>query len=89
VFQMPRWFQTGQPLCQVKEQKEIAAALVGDVIRLAEDVAEHQQNNWKAFLRGDDMDGGYKSFDVPTVAFHNKHVWNATVSNKHIREKCI
>jgi len=64
VMQMPRWFRTRQPLCQVKEQLEIAIEQTGETFGLAKGVAERRQNNWKKFLIWHNEDGGFMAMDA-------------------------
>ena len=70
----PRWFKFGKMLTDITTQSQIVDALLGEAPGLSEEVEERRQSNHTSFLKDVNQDGGFRKYDVPTIAYDYRDI---------------
>mmetsp|Transcript_30351 Transcript_30351/g.49690 ORF Transcript_30351/g.49690 Transcript_30351/m.49690 type:complete len:230 (+) Transcript_30351:797-1486(+) len=73
----PRWFKSGETLTDITTQSQIVDALLGEAPGLSDEVEERRQSNYSSFLKDVNQDGGYRQYDVPTIAYDYRDIWGS------------
>mmetsp|Transcript_30350 Transcript_30350/g.49687 ORF Transcript_30350/g.49687 Transcript_30350/m.49687 type:complete len:509 (+) Transcript_30350:797-2323(+) len=75
----PRWFKSGETLTDITTQSQIVDALLGEAPGLSDEVEERRQSNYSSFLKDVNQDGGYRQYDVPTIAYDYRDIWGSNI----------
>lgn len=71
----PRYFAFGKPFFSLKDQIELAKAIVGQDSSLPDTAVARRKSNWRKWYQGETDDGGYGRFDVPAIAQKFSYCW--------------
>ena len=88
VYFNPWWFKSGDEITDIRTQNQIVDELLGESPSLSEEVEDYRQNNCTCFFKDVDQEGGYRKYDVPTIAYHYRDIWgrDITVDENYVKD---